>query len=64
MEESRDLEEVWGFVLGFVFSLFGVLGIATLTDGETRQFMLQSAFAGSIASLTLLVMVAVFIAQY
>ena len=64
MEESGDLEEVWGFVLGFVFSLFGVLGVVMLTDGDTRRFMLQSALAGSMTSLVVLVMVAVFIAQY
>jgi hypothetical protein len=64
MEESADLLEVWGFVLGFVFSIFGVLGVAKLTDGDTRRLMLQSAFAGAVSSLVLIAMVAVFVAQY
>ena len=63
MQESSDLEEFWGFVLGFVFSLFGIVGIATLTDGETRRFMLPSAFDGAIASLILLAVAFLIVGQ-
>ena len=63
MRESGDIQEFWGFVLGFVFSLFGILGIVTLTNGDTRRFMLQSAFDGALASLICLSIVFLLIAQ-
>jgi len=51
-------------VWGFLFTLIGMLGIVLFTEGDTRRYILQGAFVGSIMSLIFLVTVAVLVAQH
>ncbi len=64
MRDTRDIQEFWGFALGFLFSLFGILGIAKLTEGPMRSLMLQSAFDGALAGLICLSIVVIVVLQY
>ena len=48
----------------FLVTLIAMLSMVILTEGDTRRYILQGAFVGSILSLILVVNLVVFVALH